>query len=57
MSQVEAQWRDHQFSFVENADNTWKHAVEALKAALAESFELRRLDKNNVRRLSLSLPL
>ena len=50
MSQVEAQWRGHQFPFVENADKTWKHAVETLKAALAEGFELRRLDKNNMRR-------
>ena len=30
--------------------------VETLKAALAEGFELRRWDKNNVRRLSLALP-
>ena len=50
MSQVKAQWRGHQFPFVENADKTWKHAVETLKAALAEGFELRRLDKINVRR-------
>ena len=56
MSQVEAQWRGHQFPFVESADKAWKHAVETLKAALAEGSELRRLDKNNVRKLSLSLP-